>query len=288
MDARRFEARHTLTRYVTIYHDGGHAILPKKWLYEQAHMPHPTPKRLSRIKQENLADIQSEAKFLAARRSRFYDAGRLIKIGIEFWRGFMKLYPIGPAVTVFGSARFHEGHPYYELARKVGNELAKEGFTVMTGGGPGLMEAANRGAKEAGGESVGCNVVLPHEQNPNPYLDRVVKFYYFFVRKVMLVKYSYAFIIMPGGMGTLDEMSEAVTLIQTGKLYDFPVILMGKDYWTGFLDWVKNTLVEKGAISQDELAFLHITDDPLDALRTIHQATQGLGLKLTPLPKLPD
>jgi uncharacterized protein (TIGR00730 family) len=227
--------------------------------------------------------VQSEAKFLAGRHSRYYEILRLIRITGEFLRGFRGLHDIGPAVTVFGSARFGEGHLYYDLARRIGAGLAREGFTVMTGGGPGLMEAANRGAKEAGGASLGCNIVLPREQNQNPYVDRTITFYYFFVRKVMLVKYSYAFVIMPGGMGTLDEMSEAITLIQTGKLYDFPVILVGQDYWRGFMDWVQGTLVKSGAVSGTDLDFLHVTDNPDEVIRLIRRTSQGIGLRLHPL-----
>lgn len=145
------------------------------------------------------------------------------------------------------------------------------------------MEAANRGAKDLGGPTVGCNILLPQEQAPNGFLDRVVTFYYFFVRKVMLVKYSYGFIILPGGFGTLDEMMEAVTLIQTGKLYDFPVILMGTDFWKGYYEWIKNTLITNGTISEEDLSFLHLTDDPEEAIRIIHNTIQGLGLKLVPI-----
>lgn len=224
-----------------------------------------------------------EARFLAGRHSRLKEFLRVIRIALEFIRGFRSLHWIGPAVTVFGSARFKEGDPYYELARQVGRHLAQEGFAVMTGGGPGIMEAANRGAQEAGGFSIGCNIILPHEQRPNPYLDRVVTFYYFFVRKVMLVKYSYAFVILPGGIGTLDEMSEAMTLIQTGKLYNFPIILMGGDYWEPFRAWLQETLVKRGAVSQDDLHFLHFTDSPEEMNRIIRKTAHGLGLQLAPL-----
>ncbi len=170
----------------------------------------------------------------------------------------------------------------------MGAALAREGFTVMTGGGPGLMEAANRGAKEAGGRSIGCNVMLPHEQAPNPYLDKVTTFYYFFVRKVMLVKYSYAYLILPGGFGTLDEMTEALTLIQTGKLYDFPVILMGSDYWSGFIKWVKESLVAQGAVSAADLDYIQVSDDPEEVLKRIREFSSGIGLKLRPMPSTVD
>jgi uncharacterized protein (TIGR00730 family) len=248
--------------------------------------PQPRIKRISQLRSQ--AEVQGEAEFLAGRHSRLSETLRLLRITVEFIRGFRALQKVGAAITVFGSARFKDGHPYYELARRIGAALAREGYTVMTGGGPGLMEAANRGAKEVGGSSVGCNIILPHEQEPNAYLDRVVTFYYFFVRKVMLVKYSYAFVILPGGFGTLDEMTEALTLIQTGKLYDFPIILVGKQYWRGLLDWIRGTLVQGGAVSPEDLDFIHLTDDPEEALEIIRKTLQGLGLKLRPLPATVD
>ncbi len=245
------------------------------------HLFYPQP-RVKRI--ENLQnEVRAEAQYLAGRNSRRKEFLKVLRIGIEFIRGMRALHFVGPAITVFGSARFKEGHPYYDLARKMGESLAREGYTVITGGGPGIMEAANRGAKEAGGISVGCNIRLPHEQNSNPYLDKVVTFYYFFVRKVMLVKYSYAFVILPGGMGTLDEMTEAITLITTGKIYDFPVILMGKDYWQGFMQWVHEVLVKSGAVSIEDLKVVTITDDPLEAMQIINRTVQGLGIELTPI-----
>ena len=190
----------------------------------------------------------------------------------------MALHNCGVAVTVFGSARFKEGHPYYQLARDIGKLLAMGGYTVLTGGGPGIMEAANRGAKEVGGTSIGCNIRLPFEQHPNPYLDQVVQFYYFFIRKVMLVKFSYAFVILPGGLGTLDELSEAMTLIQTGKLYDFPVILVGTEYWKGYYQWIQNVLVKEGAVRPEDLYYLHLTDSPAEVLEIINKTTQDVGL----------
>lgn len=251
--------------------------MPTRW----RGLIHPQP-HVKRLKQLQV-EVQNEAQFLAGRHSRLYEFLRTLRISIEFLRGMMALHRIGPAITVFGSARFQEGHRYYQLAREVGAALARQGFTVITGGGPGIMEAANRGAQEMGGHSVGCNILLPHEQAPNPYLDQVVTFYYFFVRKVMLIKYSYAFIILPGGMGTLDEMSEAITLIKTGKLYDFPVILMGTEYWKGYLDWIHDVLVKNGAVSPDELSFVHMTDRPEEALQIIQNTIDGLGITLTPL-----
>lgn len=223
-----------------------------------------------------------EIIFLATKRSRFAEFRTMIRIVLEYIRGFRSLHFLGPAVTVFGSARFGEGTPHYEGARAIGRILAEEGFVTMTGGGPGIMEAANRGAKEAGGYSVGCSITLPFEYQPNRYLDRQVNFFYFFVRKVMLVKYSYAFIIMPGGVGTLDEMMEAITLIQTGKVYDFPVVLFGKDYWKGLLDWTKGTLLKEGAIDAADLERLILTDDPEVVRSTVRMIAGHLKLKVSP------
>jgi len=186
-------------------------------------------------------------------------------------RGFRRLHFVGPCVTVFGSARVREGDAEYELARSVGGALSRIGFTVMTGGGPGVMEAANRGAKESGGHSVGCNIELPHEQMPNPYLDISVDFSYFFVRKVMLVKYSYAFVVMPGGFGTVDELFEALTLIQTGKVSNFPVVLMGTEFWGPLLQQL-DEMAEEGLISPGDLDLLLTTDDVDEA---IHHITEN-------------
>src|SRR5918993_1447646 len=172
----------------------------------------------------------------------------LLRAVRDFIRGFRGLHFVGPCITVFGSARFPEGHQYYQLGREVGAAVANLGFTVMTGGGPGVMEAANRGAQEAGGRSVGCNVTLPHEQFPNRYLDRYVPCHYFFVRKVLLFKYSYGFVVLPGGLGTLDELTEALTLIQTRKILQFPLVLMGVSYWNPFTELLKE-MVAHGTVS---------------------------------------
>lgn len=169
-------------------------------------------------------------QFLQGSQPRGFELVQALRIFVELIRGFRTLHFVGPCATVFGSARFADDHPYYQLARETGSRLAGAGFTVMTGGGPGIMEAANRGAKDAGGYSVGCNIELTHEQKPNPYLDRWLTFRHFYVRKLMLVKYSYGFIAMPGGFGTLDEVFETVTLIQTRKIADFPIVFMGRDY----------------------------------------------------------
>ncbi|HEV8150078.1 MAG TPA: TIGR00730 family Rossman fold protein [Gemmatimonadales bacterium] len=202
------------------------------------------------------------AAFLSGPRARLDELARVFRIAGEFIRGFRRFHFVGPCVTVFGSARFREDHPYYSLAREIGRRLARAGATVMTGGGPGIMEAANRGAKEAGGYSIGCNIRLPVEQRPNQYLDRWITFRYFFVRKVLLVKYSYAFVIMPGGFGTLDELFEAVTLIQTRKIESFPLILVGSEYWKPLLDFVQGTLVRAGTIAPEDLHLLTPTDSP--------------------------
>jgi uncharacterized protein (TIGR00730 family) len=187
-----------------------------------------------------------------------------------------KLTPVidRPCVTVFGSARFSSHNRYYEMARQVGRELARAGFGVMTGGGPGVMEAANCGAKEAGGLSIGANILLPHEQDANAYLDHLATFDHFFVRKVMLVKYSSAFIMLPGGFGTLDEMFETLTLIQTRKIERFPVVVMGVDFWTHFRAFVQNALLDHGTISPRDLDLLRITDSPQEAVAWIEQALE--------------
>jgi uncharacterized protein (TIGR00730 family) len=209
----------------------------------------------------------------------------LFRAGRDFIRGFRALHFVGPCVTVFGSARFDEQHQYYALAREVGGALAGLGFTVMTGGGPGVMEAANRGAREAGGVSVGCNIELPFEQKPNPYLDAWVTSEYFWVRKVLLVKYSYAFIVMPGGFGTLDELTEALTLIQTRKILQFPVVLMGVDYWAPFVAMCK-TMIAAGTISAADLDLMLVTDSVADAMAHIHMhAIEEFGLKPKPQPQ---
>jgi uncharacterized protein (TIGR00730 family) len=203
----------------------------------------------------------------------------LLRAVRDFIRGFRGLHFVGPCITVFGSARFPAGHQYYELGREVGAALAGLGFTVMTGGGPGVMEAANRGAKEAGGRSVGCNVTLPHEQFPNKYLDRYVTCHYFFVRKVLLFKYSYGFVVLPGGLGTLDELTEALTLIQTGKILQFPVVLMGSTYWKPFIELLRE-MVTLGTVAAADLDLFLVTDAIPEAMAHIeHHAIRRFGLK---------
>ena len=200
----------------------------------------------------------------------------------DFIRGFRALHFVGPCVTVFGSARYGESHPHYAFGRDVGAGLAHMGFTVMTGGGPGLMEAANRGAREAGGRSVGCNIELPTEQEPNRYLDRSVTCRYFFVRKVLLFKYSYAFVGLPGGLGTLDELFEALVLIQTGKIANFPVVLFGTTHWRPLQDLLQH-FAREGTVSQSDLELLLVTDSLTEGCAHIgRHAVERFGLSLKP------
>jgi uncharacterized protein (TIGR00730 family) len=221
-----------------------------------------------------------EIRFLVGPQPRSFELRLALDIFFEFIRGFRALHFVGPCVTVFGSARFKEDHRYYKLARDIGARLASAGFTVMTGGGPGIMEAANRGAKDVGGRSVGCNILLPFEQKGNDYMDTTVDFQHFFVRKTMLIKYSYAFIVMPGGFGTFDEIFETLTLIQTGKIKDFPVVLVGTDFWKPLMDGViRDRLLAEATISPKDLDLLYMTDSPeraVDFVRDI--AMQRFGL----------
>ena len=214
------------------------------------------------------AKSSEEHKFLTEQRSPEKEKERLERITKEFEMGFDKLSELGPAVTIFGSARFKEGEPYYELSRETGHAFAKAGFTVLTGGGPGAMEAANRGAKEAGGTTYGLNIILPKEQQPNPYVNDSFEFKYFFVRKVMLVKYSCAFIVMPGGLGTLDELFEAATLIQCHKIGPFPLILVGGKFWKGLRNFV-GYMAEQGVFSPEEIGFSRIVETPEEAIEMV-------------------
>src|ERR1700719_1831628 len=206
--------------------------------------------------------------FLQGPHSRFDEFVTLLRVMRDFLRGFRVLHFVGPCVTIFGSARIKVDNPHYELARQMGAATARLGFTVMTGGGPGIMEAANRGAKEIGGRSVGCNIELPFEQSPNAYLDRCVTLHYFFVRKTLLVKYSYAFVVMPGGAGTLDELFEAVTLIQTGKIKSFPIVIMGTDYWRELIGFIEK-MAERGKIGPADLSLIFATDSVEEAIAHI-------------------
>jgi uncharacterized protein (TIGR00730 family) len=231
-----------------------------------------------RTEDEKLLQAPARPAFLDS------DTWRTLRILSEFVEGFEALAGVGRAVAVFGSARTPEGHPVYELARAVGRHLAEAGFAVITGGGPGAMEAANRGAREGGGLSIGCNIELPHEQALNPYVDIAVDFHYFFARKTMFVKYSDAFVIVPGGFGTLDEMFEALTLIQTGKIRNFPVVLLGRDYWAGLLDWIRTVQVPAGAVSPEDVDLIRLTDDPREACEIIlaHARANGRAPEVDP------
>jgi len=196
-----------------------------------------------------------------------HSSWQIFKIMAEFVEGFEKLSRMGPCITIFGSARTHPEHKYYQLAVEVAYKLSEAGFGIITGGGPGIMEAANKGAYEAGGKSVGINIELPFEQFHNPYIDRdkLLQFNYFFVRKVMFMKYSQGFIVLPGGFGTMDELFEAITLIQTGKIARFPIVLVGQDYWGGLFDWVKNRMLEEGNISPEDLNLYRLVDTAEEA-----------------------
>jgi uncharacterized protein (TIGR00730 family) len=197
------------------------------------------------------------------------DTWRALRILSEFVEGFDAMAKVGPAITVFGSARTKPADPVYELARGIARRLAEAGYAVITGGGPGAMEAANRGCREGGGLSVGCNIELPHEQGMNKYVDLGVEFRYFFARKTMFVKYADGFVILPGGFGTLDELFESLTLIQVGKVRHFPVVLVGRAYWAGLLDWIRGTLLANGAIEAGDLELFQVTDDPDEVVRLI-------------------
>ena len=216
--------------------------------------------------------------------SRFHNLCTLFRVGRDLMRGFRALHFAGPCVTIFGSARTRPGTQYYELARKMGAACARLGFTVMTGGGPGIMQAGNQGAFEIGGRSIGVNIELPFEQDLNPYVQKSITMRYFFTRKVILVKYSYAFIVMPGGAGTMDEMFETMTLIQTGKLKGFPIVLMGKDYWQPLMDFVYR-MAEEGMISPDDPDLIFFTDDVEEAVSHLRRhAVRQFGLRQKRVP----
>lgn len=213
---------------------------------------------------------KSEIKFLAGPQNRWKEFTFSFKVLFEFIKGFRTLHFVGPCVTIFGSARFRDGHPYYEMTEKLAGRIAQLGFTIMTGGGPGIMEAANKGAKEVGGRSVGCNIVLPMEQHPNPYLDKWVNIKYFFVRKTLLIKYSYAFVVMPGGFGTLDEYFEALTLIQTKMISEFPIVIFDKEFHKELLAHIE-VMRNKGTISDVDDDLFLVTDSIDDAVAYIQK-----------------
>jgi uncharacterized protein (TIGR00730 family) len=225
---------------------------------------HLATRRAIRTEDERLLERPDPPAFLDS------DPWRALRILSEFVEGFDALAGVGPAVTVFGSARTKPDHRYYALARELGELLARQGYAVITGGGPGIMEAANRGCQEGGGLSVGCNIELPMEQGLNAYCDLGVEFRYFFARKTMFVKYADAFVIFPGGYGTLDELFEALTLIQTKKVQHFPVVLVGRSYWEGLLDWIRGTLIKEATINAEDVDLLRLTDDPAEIVDIIN------------------
>lgn len=200
---------------------------------------------------------------------------RVFRIMAEFVEGFETLSKIGPAVTVFGSARAKRSSPIYRKAEKLARLLVKAGYSLISGGGPGIMEAVNKGAKEAGGESVGLNIELPQEQKPNPYVKTLLTFRYFFARKVMFIKYARAYVIFPGGYGTLDEFSEAITLVQTKRIERFPIILVEKKYWQGLIDWFKETLIPRGYIQPEDLNIFYVVDEPEQVVQIIKKFYQN-------------
>lgn len=221
----------------------------------------------------------SEIRFLEGPQNRWKEFKFSFSVLIEFIKGFRALHFVGPCVTIFGSARFDDDHPYYKQTESIAGEIAKLGFTIMTGGGPGIMEAANKGAKDVGGRSVGCNIVLPHEQKHNPYLDKWVNIKYFFVRKTLLIKYSYAFVVMPGGFGTLDEYFEALTLIQTKMISQFPVIIFDKDFYKEISAHI-DFMVTKGTIAKDDIQLCLFTDSVPEAIDHLKKySIDKFGLK---------
>jgi len=226
-----------------------------------------SPKSIDTLSKSRLEEI----RFLRGEDSPAKETWRTFRIMSELIKGLDTLTGVTKGISMFGSARIKPGSKYYELGRKTAYEIGKKGFTVITGGGPGAMEASNRGAKEAGALSIGLNIKLPFESHVNPYVDIVETFNFFFVRKIMLVKYAHAFIILPGGFGTLDEMFEALTLIQTGKVSNFPVILLGVSYWKPLMTWIKGTLLEEGMVSKDDFDQIHLTDDPKVAARIVSE-----------------
>lgn len=223
--------------------------------------------------------VKKEIQFFEGPQDRIKNFKYAVSVFFEFIKGFRALHFVGPCVTVFGSARFKEDHPFYKQARELSGEIAQLGFTIMTGGGPGIMEAANRGAKDVGGKSVGCNIVLPQEQHHNPYLDKWVDIKYFFLRKMLLVKYSYAFIVMPGGFGTLDEFFGTITLIETRKIDLFPIIIFDKEFYQHIIEH-NQKMLEAGTISGHEAKLYYVTDSIPDAIRYIKEKSiMAFGLK---------
>jgi len=239
--------------------------------------PKPPLRHSDRVKGPTADELLLESAVLPERPDalRKTDPWRVLRIMAEFVEGFEKLGDVQDAVAIFGSARVQPDDPYYQLAVNTARRLAEAGFPIITGGGPGIMEAGNRGAVDGDGLSIGCNIELPHEQGTNVYVRRSMYFRFFFVRKMMLAKYSMAFVVFPGGYGTLDELFEALTLIQTGKMSVFPVVLVGKKYWAGLVDWLRMTMAGEGKIDLDDLKLFHVTDDPEEVLHIIQQAKQN-------------
>jgi uncharacterized protein (TIGR00730 family) len=238
------------------------------------------------IREQEIFELEhAEGSLLAGPRGRLRDLRSIFSVILDFLRAYRVLHFVGPCVTIFGSARTPPGTTYYEMARKMGAAVAKMGFTVITGGGPGIMEAGNRGAHEVGGRSLGVNIQLPFEQHENPFVDRSVTMRYFFVRKVILVKYSYAFVVMPGGAGTMDEMFETMTLIQTGKLRNFPIILMGKDYWQPLMDFIYK-MADEGTLSPEDPELIFFTDSVEEAVTHLQRhAVRQFDLRRRHVPK---
>jgi uncharacterized protein (TIGR00730 family) len=234
-------------------------------------------------------DTEDAMFLMGGKKSKtLYEPWRIFRIMGEFVEGFDSLAELGPAISLFGSARIKEGHEYYAAAQQVAGLLAKEGYAIITGGGPGLMEAASRGAKESGGISVGLSIELPYEETYSSYNHLVINFRYFFCRKVMFVKYALGFVIFPGGFGTMDELFEALTLEQTGKIRDFPVVLYGSSYWQGLLDWMKSTMMTEKTINQEDLDMFLVTDDPSEVVRHIKtRADNRLVPRISPLKSRP-
>ena len=236
-------------------------------------------------KSTNHSKTVDDSFFIQGPHTRTSEFWQVLKVLRDFFRGFRTLHFVGPCVTVFGSARVTEESEFYKDAQELGKKIAQSGLTVMTGGGPGIMEAANRGAKEAGGKSVGCNIKLPMEQEPNKYLDRWVTLHYFFVRKVMLFKYSYAFVVMPGGVGTMDEFFEAITLIQNGKILNFPIVLIGREFFKPLMRFM-DSMIENGMIDKKDMDLILLTDSVQEAIDHIHfHATKRFGLDVKVVPK---
>lgn len=225
-----------------------------------------------------MTNSKEEIQFLDGPQNRFEDFKVTIRTVMDFIKGFRTLHFAGPCVTIFGSARFPETHPHYIKAREIGARIAKLGFTIMTGGGPGIMEAANRGAKDVGGRSVGCNIELPFEQVENPYLDKWVTIKYFFVRKTLLIKYSYAFVVMPGGFGTMDELFEALTLIQCKKIKNFPIVIFDKPFHENLIKYIED-MKHAGTISPEDLDLMLVTDDVEACVNHIKKSITQFGLQ---------